>query len=97
MDNYIPVKVYANDIKQDDTTLHRLFSLYPKEDIYFELTDNGLVAYLRELDFFNFKRNIQSLTKNSKSGFSSKSVRILSKRYRQWIKEYFKKTHKYYE
>jgi len=65
MDNYIPVKIYANDIKQDDATLHRLFSLYPKEDIYFELTNNGIVAYLRELDFFNFKRNILSLAKKS--------------------------------
>ncbi len=64
MDNYIPVKIYAN-IKRDDTTLHRLFSLYPKEDIYFELTNNGLVVYLRELDFFNFKRDVQSLAKNS--------------------------------
>jgi len=65
MDNYIPVKIYANDINQDDATLHRLFSLYPKEDIYFELTNNGLVAYLRELDFFNFKKNILSLAEKS--------------------------------
>ncbi len=67
MNNYIPVKIYATDIKQDDATLQRLFSLYPKEDIYFELTNNGLVAYIRELDFFNFKKNIQLLAKNSNS------------------------------
>ena len=65
MDNYITVKIYANDIKRDDPMLHRLFSLYPRDDIYFKLTDNGLVVYLRELDFFDFKRNIQLLTKNS--------------------------------
>jgi len=65
MDNYIPVKIYATDIKQDDVMLQRLFSLYPKKDIYFELTDNGLVVHIRELDFFNFKKNIESLAKNS--------------------------------
>ncbi len=67
MENYLPVKIYTKEINQEDTklALQRLFSIFPKEDIHFELTNNGLVIYLRELDFFNFKKNIQSLAKNS--------------------------------
>lgn len=67
MNNYLEVKIYAKDIKRDDAALHRLFSQNPKEDIYFELTDDGIVAHIRELDFFNFKKNILSLAKNSNS------------------------------
>jgi len=67
MSNYLPVKIYTTEIKQNDATLQRLFSLFPKEDIYFELTSNGLVVHLRELDFFNFKRHILALVKNSNS------------------------------
>ncbi len=65
MDNYITIKIYTDGIKRDDPTLYQLFSSYPKEDIQFELIDEGIVIYLRELDFFNFKKNIQSLAKNS--------------------------------
>ncbi len=58
MENYLPVKIYTKEINQEDTklALQRLFSIFPKEDIHFELTNNGLVIYLRELDFFNFKK-----------------------------------------
>ncbi|GAB4535247.1 MAG: hypothetical protein Fur0020_02510 [Thermodesulfovibrionia bacterium] len=65
MENYLPVKVYAKEVNQNEAILQRLFSLFPKEDIYFELTNNGLIVHLRELDFFSFKRNIQSLAKKS--------------------------------
>ncbi len=67
MENYIPVKIYAEEINQDNTRfiLEQLFSLFPKEDIYFELTNDSLIIYLRELDFFNFKKSVQSLIKNS--------------------------------
>jgi DNA modification methylase len=67
MDNYLTVKISAIGIKQNDGILQNLFSLFPREDIYFELTDNELVIHLRELDFFNFKRHIFSLAKNSNS------------------------------
>lgn len=67
MDDYISLKIYADNIKRGDTILHQLFSLYPKGDVFFELANNGLTVYLRELDFFNFKKNIQLLIKNSNS------------------------------
>lgn len=65
MENYLPVKIYAKEVSQNEAALQRLFSLFPKEDIYFELTNNELIVHLRELDFFSFKRNIQSIAKNS--------------------------------
>ncbi|MEW6104091.1 MAG: site-specific DNA-methyltransferase [bacterium] len=65
MNDYRLIKIYVKDVNQDDAMLQQLFSLYPKEDIYFELTNNWLIIHLRELDFFNFKKNIQLLTKNS--------------------------------
>jgi len=54
MDNYLPIKVCVKNINQHGAVLRQLFSLFPKEDIYFELNDNGVNIYLRELDFFSF-------------------------------------------
>ncbi|MEM3334289.1 MAG: site-specific DNA-methyltransferase [Thermoplasmata archaeon] len=63
--DYRPIKIYTKIASQDVSLLQQLFSLYPKEDIYFELSSDGLIIYLRELDFFNFKKNIYSLIKNA--------------------------------
>jgi hypothetical protein len=60
MDNYITIKIYTDGIKRDDPTLYQLFSSYPKEDIQFELIDEGIVIYLRELDFLTLRKH-QSL------------------------------------
>jgi len=67
MDNYLPIKIYAKNANQNEAVLRQLFSLFPKEDIYFELNDNGINIYLRELDFFHFKNSIQTLTRSSDS------------------------------
>ena len=58
MDNYLSIKVGIKDANQNEATLRQLFSLFPKEDIYFELNNNGITIYLGELDFFHFKNNI---------------------------------------
>lgn len=55
----------AFDIERNIAPVEQLFSLYPKEDIYFEFTNNELIISLRQLDFSDFKKNIQSLVKNS--------------------------------
>lgn len=80
MDNYLPLKIYATGISQDFiTSVQRLLSLFPKEDISIDFTDEGLVIYLRELDFFNFKRQIHSLAKNSNSETAKLLNLILSR------------------
>ncbi|MGC8880879.1 MAG: DNA-methyltransferase, partial [Minisyncoccia bacterium] len=67
MDNYLSIKIDTKDANKSEATLRRLFSLFPKEDVYFELNNNGITIYLRELDFFNFKNNIQALVRSSNS------------------------------
>jgi len=67
MDNYLPIKIYAKNANQNEAILRQLFSLFPKENIYFELNDNGVNIYLRELDFFHFKNSIQTLARSSDS------------------------------
>ncbi|MDI6883508.1 MAG: site-specific DNA-methyltransferase [Patescibacteria group bacterium] len=65
MSDYKIIKIHTGNIKPDNTTIERLSSLYPKEDIFFELTNNELVINLRQLDFLDFRNNIQILAKNS--------------------------------
>jgi len=67
MNNYLPIKILNQDFSKNIFILHQLFSSFPKEDIYFELNNNLLTIYLRELDFFHFKNSIQKLIKNSDS------------------------------
>jgi len=77
MENYVPVRIYTGAIKQEDKILDKLFSLYPKEDIYFELTNNGIIAYLRELDFFNFKKTILQLARNSNNDDTARLLNLI--------------------
>jgi len=65
MDGYISLEIPANNVEPDGATLRRLFSLYPKEDVLFELADDRLIVHLRQLDFFDFERAVQSLAENS--------------------------------
>jgi DNA modification methylase len=67
MDNYLSIKIYAKNVNQSEVVLRRLFSLFPKEDIYFELSDNEIIIHIRELDFFQFKNRVQELIKKSDS------------------------------
>jgi DNA modification methylase len=62
--NYIPIKVDDKEIVKKKDVLSSLFSLYPKEDIYYDLTSDGIIIYLRELDFYNFKHIVQNLKIN---------------------------------
>ncbi len=65
MSDYKIIKIHIGNINPDNTTIERLSFLYPKEDISFELTNNELVINLRQLDFLDFRNNIQTLAKNS--------------------------------
>jgi hypothetical protein len=65
MDNYLSIKIDTKHTNQNEEILHRLFSLFPKEDIPFELNNNEITIYLRELDFFHFKSSVQALVRNS--------------------------------
>jgi DNA modification methylase len=63
--NYKIIKIHAEDVKQHVTTIDQLFSLYSKEDVFFDITGHELIINLRQLDFSDFKKNIQSLIKYS--------------------------------
>lgn len=68
MDDYISIKIpLPSTAPPDDAALQTLASLYPKEDLYFELADGELVVHLRELDFFGFQRDVEALAKSSDS------------------------------
>jgi DNA modification methylase len=63
--SYITIKVYDKEIEKKKDILAKLFSSYPKEDIYFDLVSDGVIIYLRELDFFSFKNSIHKATINN--------------------------------
>jgi len=62
---YITIKIYDKEMEKKKEILCKLFSSYPKEDVYFELSSDGVIIYLRELDFFSFKMDVQSLVANN--------------------------------
>lgn len=81
MDNYLPIQINTIKINQGlyyNDTLKKLFSSFPKEDIYYDLDINGLVVYLRELDFFNFKKHIHNLAKQSQKDTAELLMSILN-------------------
>ncbi|HAX62226.1 MAG TPA: DNA methylase [Elusimicrobia bacterium] len=57
--------------------IKHLFSLYPKNDIYYEIVNKGLAVNLRQLDFSNFKSDIEKLTKHY-NGESKLLYRLLN-------------------
>jgi len=59
MKDYKIIKIISPNIGQITSVINQLFSLYSKEDIYQEFTDNELIIYLRQLDILDFKKNIQ--------------------------------------
>jgi len=65
--SYITIKVHDKDVEKKEDILIDLFSSFPKEDIYFDLLPDGVVIYLRELDFFNFKNKINKIIVNNKN------------------------------
>ena len=67
LSSYITIKVHDKDVEKKEDILIDLFSSFPKEDIYFDLLPDGVVIYLRELDFFNFKNRINKIIVNNKN------------------------------
>jgi len=65
--SYITIKVYGRDVEKKKDILIDLFSSFPKEDIYFDLLSDGVIIYLRELDFFSFKNSINKIIMNNKN------------------------------
>jgi DNA modification methylase len=65
--SYITIKISDKEIEKKKEILTRLFSSLPKEDIYFDLLPDGMIIYLRELDFFSFKKSINEITMNNKN------------------------------
>ena len=65
--SYITIKISDKEIENKKEILTRLFSSLPKEDIYFDLLSDGVIIYLRELDFFSFKNSINEITMNNKN------------------------------
>jgi len=55
--SYITIKVHDKEIEKKKDVITHLFSSYPKEDTYFDLTSDGVIIHLRELDFFSFNWN----------------------------------------
>ena len=47
----------SNDISEE---IHWLSTQYPEEDIFFEVENNMIKVYLKQLDFSHFKSNILS-------------------------------------
>lgn len=76
MNDYKIIKISADGIEQNIAIVEQLFSLYPKEDIYFEFAGDELIINLRQLDFSDFKKNIQTFDKNS-GGETSKLLKSI--------------------
>jgi DNA modification methylase len=68
---YKVIKISDFPTNKYEDELTSFFSLYSKEDIYFEISDNNnLIINLKQLDFFDFKDNIDSVIARYNNGFS---------------------------
>ncbi|HCJ66723.1 MAG TPA: DNA methylase [Elusimicrobia bacterium] len=63
--NYKTIKIHTGNIKQNITAIDQLLSFYPREDVFFEISNGDLIINLRQLDFSDFKKKIQSFIENS--------------------------------
>lgn len=64
--DYKIIKIYAGGAAaRNITTMEHLFSSYSKGDIFFEFRHGDLIINLRQLDFSDFKKKIQSLIESS--------------------------------
>lgn len=64
LNNYRIINIETDVDNKNIAVLKHLFSLYPKNEIYYEIVNKGLVVNLRQLDFSDFKYNIEKLAKN---------------------------------
>lgn len=65
MSEYKAIKISSISVSNHKDDLRDFFSHYPKEDIHFEIADNGLVINLRQLDFPAFKNNAGLVRSNN--------------------------------
>jgi len=57
--SYLKIKIYDKQIENKKIIILNLFNFFPKEDIDFELDSDGLIIYLKELDFLKFKKQVE--------------------------------------
>jgi DNA modification methylase len=57
--SYLKIKIYDKQIENKKIIILNLFNFFPKEDIDFELDSEGLIIYLKELDFLKFKKQVE--------------------------------------
>jgi DNA modification methylase len=57
--SYLKRKIYDKQIENKKIIILNLFNFFPKEDIDFELDSDGLIIYLKELDFLKFKKQVE--------------------------------------
>ena len=57
--SYLKIKIYDKQIENKEIIILNLFNFFPKEDIDFELDSDGLIIYLKELDFLKFKKQVE--------------------------------------
>jgi DNA modification methylase len=57
--SYLKIKIYDKQIENKRIIILNLFNFFPKEDIDFELDSDGLIIYLKELDFLKFKKQVE--------------------------------------
>lgn len=77
-ENYKLIKINVDKDARNSAVIQQLFSIYPKEDIYFEFKDNELIISLRQIDFADFRKNIVSLSKDSSDKDASMLKSILN-------------------
>ena len=76
--NYKIIKIHTGNIEQNIPTIDQLFSSYPREDVFFVVANGDLIINLRQLDFVDFKKNVQSLIKYSNKETTNLLNSILS-------------------
>ena len=64
MNDYLPITIKDNRISNSKEIIHHLSSLFPKEDIRFNVFDDELVIYLNKLDFLVFKNSIEKISQS---------------------------------
>jgi len=75
-------KVIKLEMKVDDkaaSALKNLFSYYPSEDMFLEIEEEEVTLYLRQLDFSDFKRRVESIVCRSDKTTSVLLTQILAR------------------
>lgn len=78
MDNYIKLDIPMNNAKILNKYLLDLFTVYKKEDVYFEVSDNEIELFLNQIDFYDFKNRVVSMADNANDEISKMLMTILT-------------------